>query len=238
MFSLQSGRMVWYDFYSVYFVIGDEVTILSFTDAPPAQTNTTFPTKNQNNRRILENIIDDLLVGYPQTSQNQGGSTNSSLSNNSGSSYSPADSNYLLIGYNYAYGIPFGFTIADSMFFKKSLMYISANFGFSTDPGRLEIEWIYGIALSINNWLRIPIGVGGNHFGRDGEKITGSWYDSSKIPSSGNYYGTDPLSEWEHAFVIEAGIQFVIVNRFYLSSTYRLKGFSKSGFTIGAGIIF
>lgn len=167
------------------------------------------------------------------------GSSGSSSSGSSQSSgYNPANSSYLLIGYNYAYDAPIGLTIGDSMFFDKSLIYISANFGFSNDPGRLVIEWIYGIAISITDWLRMPIGIGGNHIGVDSVKITGSWYDSSKTPSSGNYYDTDPLSDWEHAFVIEAGLQPVIKDRFYLSATYRLIGFSKSGFTIGAGIVF
>jgi len=159
----------------------------------------------------------------------------SSSNSSQSSSYNPAKSNYLLIGYNFAYDAPFGLTIADSMFFKKSLMYISANFGFSSDPDRLVIEWIYGIAFSLTNWLRMPIGIGGNHIARDGEKITGS----STINGNTTYLtDKDPLSEWEHAFVIEAGLQPVIKERFYLSATYRLIGFSRSGFTVGAGYIF
>ena len=134
------------------------------------------------------------------------------------SSYNPADSNHLQIGYNYAYEAPFGITIGDSMFFEKSLMYISFNFGYASDPSKLTLEWTYGIAFSLNNWLRLPIAIGGNHIGRDTDN--------------------DPLSEWEHAFVIEAGLQPVIADRFYISATYRLNGFSKSGFTIGAGIVF
>jgi hypothetical protein len=151
------------------------------------------------------------------------------------SSYNPANSSYLMIGYNYAYEAPFGLTLADSMFFNRSLMYISANFGYKSDPGRLDIEWIYGIAIAVNDWLRIPIGIGGNHIGRDGVKVTGSW---SSGGSSGNYYDTDPLSDWGHAFVIEAGLHTTIIERFYLSATYRLKGFSKNGFSIGVGIVF
>jgi len=163
-----------------------------------------------------------------------------SSSSSQSSSYNPANSNYLLIGYNFAYDAPIGLTIADSMFFKKSLMYISANFGFSSDPDRFVIEWIYGIAISITDWLRIPIGIGGNHsyITYNEEIITGSWYDSSKTPPSGNYYGTKKVSEEVHSLVIEVGVQPVIKDRFYLSATYRLIGFSRSGFTIGAGIIF
>ena len=163
------------------------------------------------------------------------GSSSSSYSPSTSSSYNPANSNYLLIGYNFAYDAPIGLTIADSMFFKRSLVYISANLGFAIDPGKLVIEWTYGVAISVTNWLRIPIGIGGNHIGKDGEKITGS----STINGNTTYYtDNDPLLEWEHAFVIEAGVQPVIKDCFYLSATYRLIGFSKSGFTIGAGVIF
>jgi hypothetical protein len=151
-------------------------------------------------------------------------------------SYDPSQSHYLLLGYNFAYGKPLGFTIADSMFFEKSLIYISANFGFSIDPGRLEIEWIYGVAISITDWLRIPIGIGGNHFGKDGEVPTGGY---TSINGNVTYDTKNkPLADWEHAFVIEAGIQPVIKDIFYLSATYRLIGFSRSGFSIGAGFVF
>ncbi|MDR2596962.1 MAG: hypothetical protein LBC76_06545, partial [Treponema sp.] len=66
--------------------------------------------------------------------------------------YSPSDSNYLLLGYNYVNGIPFGFTIADSMFFERSLIYISFNFSNFDIYSEIEniIEWTYGIAFAIN----------------------------------------------------------------------------------------
>jgi hypothetical protein len=168
------------------------------------------------------------------------------------SSYNPADSSYLQFGYNYAYKAPFGLTIGDIMFFERTLIYISFNFGLSSfdfgsnsldeymEPSEGIIEWIYGFAISVNNWLRIPIGIGGNHTNtaHSEQVISGSWYDSSKLPPSGYHYRYDRVSEWSHSFVIEAGLQPVIADRFYLSATYRLIGFSKSGFTIGAGIIF
>jgi hypothetical protein len=149
-------------------------------------------------------------------------------------SYDPSKSNYLLIGYNLANNKPFGLTIADSMFFKKSLIYISANFGFSIDLKSAEIEWVYGVAFSINNWLRMPIGIGGNHYWIKNE---GDKYGEKIYNGYGSYY-SNAIEEWKHAFVIEVGLQPVIKNRYYISATYRLKGFSRSGFTIGAGIIF
>lgn len=148
------------------------------------------------------------------------------------SGYSPANSNYLLIGYNFAYGLPIGLTIADSMFFERSLMYISANIG--GFPDNFGIEWIYGASIAITDWLRIPVGIGANHTSI-----------KTKIPSGGSWingvlveqYYQDSM-EWKHKFVMEIGLQPVILDRFYLSTTYRLIGFSQSGFTIGAGIIF
>jgi len=135
------------------------------------------------------------------------------------------------VGYNYAYEAPFGLTVADSMFFDESLMYISANFGYKSDQGRLDIEWIYGIAIAVNYRLRIPIGIGGNHIGKEGLEYTGS---KNGVPQ----YEMSPLADWEHTFVIEAGVHTIIDDSFYLTATYRLKGLSRSGFSLGAGIVF
>ena len=145
------------------------------------------------------------------------------------------NSNYLLFGYNYVNGIPLGFTIADSMYFERSLIYISFNFSNFDIYSKIEntIEWTYGISFAINNFIRIPIGIGGNH--------TLIPYTEEYISGSNGYghtYSTKTTSKWEHALVLEIGIQPVLFDRFYLSATYRLIGFSKSGFTIGAGFIF
>ena len=145
------------------------------------------------------------------------------------------NSNYLLFGYNYVNGIPLGFTIADSMYFERSLIYISFNFSNFDIYSKIEntIEWTYGISFAINNFIRIPIGIGGNH--------TLIPYTEEHISGSNGYvdnYSTKTTSEWEHALVLEIGIQPVLFDRFYLSATYRLIGFLRSGFTIGAGFIF
>jgi len=149
--------------------------------------------------------------------------------------YDPSQSHYLLIGYNFLYGMPIGLTIADSMMFEKSLIYISANLDYKYDLGRLSIEWIYGVAIALNDWLRIPIGIGGNHIGVDGEKVTGyTIIDGVRTDRTSK----DTLSEWTHSFVIEFGIQPVIFNGIALTATYRLISFSESGFAIGIGIVF
>ena len=141
--------------------------------------------------------------------------------------YDPSQSGYLLVGYNFISGMPLGLTIADSMFLDKSLIYISANLGVSDNPGRFEFEWTYGVAVSITDWLRIPIGIGGNHLAKD-DLIFDDYGNS--------YYSAN--GDLKHTFVIEAGIQPVIMERFYFSATYRLSGFKKSSFTLGAGMIF
>ena len=191
--------------------------------------------------RAAEIYINIILIA---TSSGNSGVSGYSSNSSSGyspsttSSYNPVNSNFLQIGYNFAYDAPFGFTLGDTMFFDRTLIYISFNFGYKSDPGKIDLEWIWGFAISATKWLRIPIGIGGNHIGRDKEYISGSWYDSNVTPSSGNYYSTDSLADWEHAFVVEVGLQPVIKDRFYLSGTYRLKGFKKNGFSIGAGFIF
>jgi hypothetical protein len=177
------------------------------------------------------NRINPTPSGTPKSNYNNVPSSSPSGSNY----YSPSDSNYLLLGYNYVNGIPFGFTIADSMFFERSLIYISFNsINFIIDSEAENIiEWTYGISFAINSFIRIPIGIGGNH-----ALIP---YTEEYISGSNGYrdtYSTKTTSEWKHALVLEIGIQPVLFDRFYLSATYRLIGFSRSGFTIGAGFLF
>jgi len=143
--------------------------------------------------------------------------------------YNPIQSNYLLIGYNYVFGLPIGLTIADSMFFVRSLIYISANIG--GIPDNFTIEWTYGVAIYVNRFLRIPIGIGANHTSFKGQSEPNSW-------SNGVVTDYEETLEWEHKLVMEIGLQPVIKDRFYLSGTYRLIGLTYSGFSIGAGIIF
>jgi hypothetical protein len=142
--------------------------------------------------------------------------------------YDPSQSHYLLVGYNYTNSLPFGLTIADSMFFRKSLIYISANIG--GFPDDIGIEWIYGVSISITDKLRIPIGIGGNHISKK-VQVPNSW-------SNGVASGYVDELEWEHKFAIEIGLQPVLFTFLYLSATYRLIGFKESGFSLGAGFIF
>jgi hypothetical protein len=146
--------------------------------------------------------------------------------------YDPSKSNYLLVGYNYANGLPIGLTIADSMFLKRSLIYISANIG--GFPDNFGVEWIYGVSIATTDWLRIPIGIGGSHISKKVKTPTGGYSMTNGVYE----YEYEDALEWEHKFVIEIGLQPVLFDFLYLSATYRLIGFKESGFSIGAGFVF
>jgi hypothetical protein len=123
---------------------------------------------------------------------------------------------YFLIGYNYAPDLPLGITMG------SDFSYFSVNVGVEGTAGVgdtyfsllnwegqwLATEWIVGLSFPLADFLLLPIGIGGNHSGPDDNK-----------------------------FVIEIGIQPVI-GFLYLSATYRLIEFKKSGFTLGAGFVF
>jgi hypothetical protein len=233
MFSLQNGRMVWYDYYTVHFVIGDKVVIMGFTDTPPVQRDTMFPTQNQNNRRILEEIIDDLLMGFPQTSQNSStASTYSGSSNNSGD---------FLIGYNYSFGFPLGFTIGYSGFYASLNLGLTAYYldGVTSGSSNREgvtgetktdgLEFTIGYSFKlIDGILRLPVGIG--------MSLTDEYQYYHDSAGNTGWYGDGNLEDKK--FIAEAGLQLILIDFLYLSTTYRLIGFSKSGFTIGGGFIF
>ena len=144
---------------------------------------------------------------------------------------------YFLVGYNYEYGLPGGFTIAASPYIDGLLLYTSWNFGKNNKSNNM-FEWVFGGYIPIiKRRLMIPISIGGNH-----SHIVDGYY--KELPDDWfGFYTDDDLETkkkeiWEHAFLMEIGLQLVIFNYIYLSSTYRLIGFNKSGFTIGAGFIF
>jgi len=172
-----------------------------------------------------------IAANYPRPGGNNGGNnsgTRSSGSTNTG--YDPSNSSYLAIGYNYASGLPIGITFADSMFFYRSLIYVSINCSTKFD----QFEWTYGIAFSITDWLRIPVGIGFNHTKREEETSSGGYRVNSFYVEE---YSQDS-TEWEHEFVFEVGLQPVIFDCIYFSATFRLVGFSRSGFCFGGGVVF
>jgi TolB-like protein len=93
------------------------------------------------------------------------------------------------------------------------------------------IEWTVGYSINIlNGFLMIPLGIGANHTGEyrlfDETGYGGSLEDTE-------WYGP---SYWSSKIVVEAGLQLVF-KYVTIFSTYRLTGFEKSSFTIGAGYI-
>jgi hypothetical protein len=148
----------------------------------------------------------------------------------SGSTYNPANSSYLSFGLSFSGDLPIGLTIADNIFFGRSLIYISVNCNFEFN----QFEWIYGVSIAVTNWLRIPIGIGANHTNRETTISTGRLWVNGVLVEE--YYRTS--TEWEHKFVIEIGLQPVIFDHYYFSINYRLTGFSKGSLVIGAGFIF
>jgi hypothetical protein len=158
-------------------------------------------------------------------------STYISSANNSYYDFNQHEWPYFSVGYNYAYGLPGGFTIAVSPFIDGLLLYTSWNFGKNNMSNNM-FEWIFGGYIPIiNRLLMIPIGIGGNHSHIAYGYHEGFWAILFDIEG-------EPKKIWENAFVMEIGLQLIIFNNFYISSTYRLIGFNKSSFTIGAGFVF
>jgi hypothetical protein len=160
---------------------------------------------------------------------------------------SPSNNNYgysdyrydFLLGYNYSSEMPFGFMIG------LSGLYASMNIGFRDDPnlktdpggssGTLSgMELLGGFSFNIyRNRLYLLIGAGVSYTLTEKEIITGWWSGSD---GSGNYYGTGTEEKTE--FTLEIGLQPIVFKHVYLSTTYRLTGFSKSGFSLGTGFVF
>jgi len=152
-------------------------------------------------------------------------SSNTTYPNNptpAGGNYSGGNNSnsHFLIGYNYAGGLPFGLTVGGEYF------YASANFGaggtagidgssftlFNQEGQYPVAEWTVGVAYHLFDFLLLPIGLGANHSGQGGNK--------------------------KHKFVMEIGLQPVLFDLLFFSATYRLIGFKKSSFTLGAGVVF
>ena len=147
------------------------------------------------------------------------------------------------IGYNYTLDFPIGFTFGFSGF------YTSLNLNlilFTTDDGvtigsrpvdgftgetkenGLEITFGYLFNL-IDSFLYLPVGVG--------LCFTDVYeYYHDRAGNTGWYNDRGELEN--RKLIFEAGLQLLLANYFYLLSTYRLVGFTKTGFTIGAGFIF
>jgi len=162
-------------------------------------------------------IADNSSRNRSSSSSSSSSSNQSSSSRQSSSSYTSFD-DYFLFGYNYTNDLPLGITIG------FSYLYASVNFGVGGTAGEGDMyvslldwegqywvaEWTAGLSFPLFDFLLMPIGLGANHSGPDDDRT--------------------------HKFVMEIGLQPKI-GFIYLSATYRLTGFKKSGFTLGAGFI-
>jgi len=166
-------------------------------------------------------------------------SASSGSSNKSSNSSTRTNSLGFLMGYNYSYQFPLGLTLGYYGF------YTSWNFNFSvlmdgvssgsipdglTDKtAEMGLEFTLGYSINLyNGIIKLPIGIG--------MSLTDTYnYYKDNIGNEG-WFGNGNMENKD--FIIEAGIQFIIIDLLYITSTYRLIGFSKSGFTIGAGFIF
>jgi hypothetical protein len=182
---------------------------------------------------------------------------NSSQSASSSSSWQPF---YLELGYNYTLGMPVGFTIGTIGFYTSWNFVITEDNGYSggifddynynpengtvdylwydfIDQGHRryqEFEWTIGYTMNlINEFLMMPIGIGGNHTRE--LRLFEKW--DSDLGSDGKMW-IPPRTGWTSKLVLEAGLQMVLGKIFYISATYRLIGFERSSFTLGSGIIF
>jgi hypothetical protein len=127
--------------------------------------------------------------------------------------------NYIyLLGYNYIPEMPLGFKIGFLG------LYASMNFAIFTDDPYIKdnpdvdlgLEILGGYSFNIiKNRLYLLVGAGVN--------------------STEYSYGTD---EWKHRIALEIGLQPVFFYQYYLSATYRLIDFSKSGFSLGVGLVY
>jgi len=139
-------------------------------------------------------------------------------------SYSPPkysnNNGHFFIGYNYENNLPLGATIG------WDYVYFSINFGAGGTPGvdgmsfsllnqegqYMVAEYIFGGSFYVFDYLQFLGGLGGNI--------------------------SDPDGDMKHILVFEVGLRPVLFNFLYISATYRLIGFTKSGYTLGAGFAF
>jgi len=139
-----------------------------------------------------------------------------------------------LLGYNYLYGMPLGLRYGISGFHASLNLAFKENTSLeNVSEGISEIELLGGYSFSLfKNGLYLLAGAGVNYSEKEYEVKTGS---KGGTGSSGNNYSTE--IEGKVAFALEIGLLQIVFKYFYLSATYRLIGFSKSGFSLGVGII-
>jgi hypothetical protein len=94
-------------------------------------------------------------------------------------------------------------------------------------------EWIVGYKFNIiPGFLMIPIGAGANH-SKELRLFNDLFYD-------GSIYNTKWYSPPDYSinFAFEIGLQIILGKFITIGSTYRVKSFKESFYTINAGIFF
>ena len=138
-----------------------------------------------------------------------------------------------LMGYNFSSEMPIGFTIGFGSFYTSWNFRLIPPGGSSSDSPHgistgetvdLGLEFTAGWAFNlIPGRLRLPVGIGMN--------LTDTFH---QYAHSGETTWRQPDGIFEHRrFIMETGLQLILGNWFYISSTVR--GFSRFGFTLGAG---
>jgi len=152
---------------------------------------------------------------------------------------------YFEIGYNYAPYFPWGFTIGTFgvytswNFYHTDYMNYYVNIFGDTYSGyeynrapktHGGFQWILGYNLNIiNNFLMLPIGIGGIHchelrlYSDEYSSESEKWH----LPK-----------DWASKFLMEVGLKIVTIGFVYIQGTVRMIGFDDGwSFTIGGGAI-
>jgi TolB-like protein len=165
---------------------------------------------------------------------------------------------YFEIAYNYELDMPLGFSIGTfglyttwNFLLPNLLGYENSGWnnydgdGKSTwSPGDYHdrgnrtnegFEWVVGYKINLlTSILLLPIGVGANY---NNELRL---FDHIYSFSPGKIQGTEWLGQvnWTTKFIFEIGLEMIFREFVTIGSTYRLKNFKESSFTINAGVVF
>jgi TolB-like protein len=171
--------------------------------------------------------------------------------------WTPIPPIFFEIGYNYELNMPLGFTIGTFGFYTSWNFFLPDLSGYEKgywtydgdgkstyspenfhDRGlrsKEGFEWVLGYKLNLlTGFLMLPIGVGARHTNEL------RLFDLIYSFSPGKIQGTEWFGQttWSTNIVFEIGLQMVLGKHVTIGSTYRLKNFDESSFTINAGIIF
>jgi len=121
------------------------IVITAVNNIPSAKLNTLGYIKINTGDVFLSNTKSSSVVQSSAKDSKNKNSTNNSanLSNNNEPPF------FLVLGYNYAYDLPSGFTIGLSPFFNNLLLYASFNFGKNAFSNNDTFEWAFGCYIPI-----------------------------------------------------------------------------------------